>query len=64
MTAKQTKSTGYNRGPGSVEVRPVFGARRHRQILKSSWAAESHDPPAGSAKQPRARRKAGSYGAR
>ena len=32
MTAKQSKNTGYDRGPGSTEVRPVFGARRYRQI--------------------------------
>lgn len=63
MTAKQSKNTGYDRGPGSTEVRPVFGARRYRQILKSSWAAETHDPPAATAKQPAAKRRAGRYGA-
>jgi hypothetical protein len=57
-----TKSTG--RGPGSTLVVPKFGAARAKQIQKSSWASERHDAPAGSAKQPRAKRKPGSYGAR
>jgi hypothetical protein len=49
---------------GSTMVIPKFGAARHRQILKSSWASESHDAPAATARQPRAKRKPGSYGAR
>jgi hypothetical protein len=49
---------------GSVTVRPLFGRARAAQQLKAAWASERHDPPAATAKQPRARRKAGSYGAR
>lgn len=64
MTAKQTKNTGYNRGPGSTLYKPLFGKARHDQQVKSAWAAECHDAPAATARQPRARRKPGSYGAR
>jgi hypothetical protein len=52
------------KNPGSTMVIPKFGMARHRQILKASWASESHDAPRGSARQPRAKRKVGSYGAR
>lgn len=49
---------------GSTPVIPKFGAERHKQILRSAWAAERHDAPAATAKQPAARRKPGSYGGR
>lgn len=58
------KMKGMSRGPGSTLVVPKYGAARHKQILKTSWASERHDPPAATAKQPAARRKPGSYGAR
>jgi hypothetical protein len=58
------RTKGMSRGPGSTEVRPKFGMARHRQILKASWASESHDAPRGSARQPAAKRKLGRYGAR
>lgn len=45
-------------------VKPLFGRARHDQRLKSAWAAERHDAPAATAKQPAARRKPGRYGAR
>jgi hypothetical protein len=48
---------------GSTMVIPKFGKARHDQIVRAAWAAEQHSAPAGTAKQPRAKRKAGSYGA-
>jgi hypothetical protein len=48
----------------SVTVRPLFGRARHDQQVKAAWAAERHDAPAATAKQPAARRKPGKYGAR
>jgi hypothetical protein len=49
---------------GSTMVIPKFGRARHDQVVKSAWAAESHDPPVATAKQPIAKRKPGRYGAR
>jgi hypothetical protein len=49
---------------GSVTVRPLFGMARHAQVIKAAWAAERHDAPAATAKQPAARRKPGRYGGR
>jgi hypothetical protein len=49
---------------GSTPVIPKFGPERHKQILCSAWAAERHDAPAATAKQPAARRKPGRYGGR
>jgi hypothetical protein len=49
---------------GSTLVKPLFGMARHRQQVKSGWASERHDPPAGTARQPRAQRKPGRYGGR
>lgn len=43
-----TKSTG--RGPGSTLVVPKFGMARHKQLLKTSWAAERHKDQSGPAR--------------
>jgi hypothetical protein len=45
-------------------VKPKYGMARHRQQIKSGWAAERHDAPAATARQPAAKRKPGSYGGR
>lgn len=58
------KMKGMSRGPGSTLVVPRFGMARHRQQVKSGWAAERHDAPAATARQPAAKRKPGRYGAR
>jgi hypothetical protein len=58
MKIKSTKNA------GSTMVIPKFGRARHDQQVKSAWAAELHEKPAATARQPRSRRKAGSYGAR
>jgi hypothetical protein len=55
---------GMSRGAGSTLVVPKWGMARHKQILKAAWASESHDVPAATAKQPRAARRPGRYGAR
>jgi hypothetical protein len=49
---------------GSTLYKPLFGRARHDQQVKSAWAAERHDAPAATAKQPAARRKPGRYGGR
>jgi hypothetical protein len=54
----------HTKNAGSTRVIPKFGRARHDQQVKSAWASERHDPPAATARQPRSRRKAGSYGAR
>jgi hypothetical protein len=49
---------------GSTLYKPLFGMARHKQIVRVAWAAERHDAPAATAKQPAARRKPGRYGGR
>lgn len=63
MTAKQTKSTAYNCGPGSTIVKVKTGMARHKQIVRAAWAADSHGTGSGAAKQG-GRRKVGSYSVR
>jgi hypothetical protein len=49
---------------GSTLYKPVFGRARHDQIVRAAWAAESHNPQPGTARQKIAKRKPGRYGGR